>query len=120
MAIRLVSNESSEDEKGNVFWSTDVDNYPPDLVEKIINYVSKKGHQTDNKNIAVGFLKNCRKGVSICPVAVRFINGTQGTQYIVFEKNGISDWRVIQESEVMIGKTKSTGDKTLQWFYLEE
>lgn len=109
--------------EGEVFWSSDIENYPLDLVEKIIEHVSKNGRQTNIENIAVGFFNKTERGVRICAVVVKFTDTPAGTQHIIFKKIGINEWEAIQESEIMppsVGEVKLFDDETLRWTILKD
>lgn len=122
MVIKLVKDEPlTTEEEGKVFWSGDTDNYPPDLLEKVFEHVSKKNRKTDNKNIAIGFLKTHGLSARKCYASVQFIDGEYGVQYIFFEKEKNCEWVALGETEIMpsrVDMIKQLDDPTLQWFHL--
>lgn len=123
MPIKLIERGKDPSPESNAVWGLGVENYPPDLIRKIFDYVSKKGRTTDSKNISAGFLKRAGKGIRVSIVGVQFTDENFGVQYIIFEKENEGDWKVLKESEVMpsiIEQVKKCDDESLKWVYINE
>lgn len=127
MPIKSVEHNKDPNPDSNAVWGSGVENYPPGLVAKIFDYVSKKGRTTDIKNISAGFLKRAGKGRSVSIVSVQFTDRDFGVQYIIFEKRSrglqYAEWKVLKESEIMPStaeEVKKCDDWSLNWVYVYE
>ena len=123
MGLRLASEGGRTGLKIKVIWSSDVANYPPDLVSEITRYISGKGRQIKIEDTAIGFFQNLEPYVQICVVGAQFINGASGTQHIIFRKKKGGVWEAIQESEIMppgLKNVKQLDDPSLCWTILKE